>query len=1733
MNTSEDGADGAVEPGSLGDKAARVFEFLVELQRLRTKVTRDLASYRSVLWYADLPDSPRVASPIGSDELGPWLAVDRVERERPPAPPQVLAPWVTEDQLRASDQPAPALSPRILRPVEVLDEEGKPQTISEELLLVDHPEVEGALATWLPEWSSWAAEDRQRRVVAERYQQLYDMYQASRASAETYELLLCFGLLRTASGGQAVRRHLLVARAAIELDLTTGRLTVEPAPDDAGLHLEQDMLDPVDTVPEVVRLSVQQALSELPSPWARGSGGTDEVLRTWVNGLDARATYDPGTAPTGRAADEPTVAYAPAVVLRERTRRSFIAAGEQIAAALRAGAVVPTGVRKFIEIGGGQPSEQAEAAWSQAYADGEVYFPKPANHEQRQIVERLSHTTTLVVQGPPGTGKTHTIANLITDMLAHGQRVLITSTTTRALRVLKGQLPAEVADLCVSVTDDPVRGQADLERSVDRILQAHNSWDVKAAGGEAAELRRRLASARGRASAARQELLSIREQETYPYAPDVGDYHGTLAEIADRLSREQERLGWLGPVPDASFPLSAHDAHRFLHLLRRATSNLRDIAGRLVANDEVVSASAFEDLCARRREIREWSTALETARRTPAYAVLRAVDRDARSQLCHHLREVERLRQVLQRAPGVWVPTAVLEVLAGRDRTWRAQFETSSQALLDVDQRLPGVDGRTITGLDGFDLDLAYTMASDLARHLSTGGKLRGLFGATKAAKDAAPFLDRVRVDGQRCDGHATLEPAWTQVVIERALQPQERFFGFPVGPTAPVRQRLGRLQDELEVLTDLVALAEAVEALRHGLRGIGLADIDPRVEAEVQELAGALDAVDAEALHQDVERQVRPSERALADVASSPGAAPCVSVLHSALGAWDPTAYRSARSAFDAARDANAVLEELARSRAVLAEVLPDLVDAIERAPFEAGWSERLSLLPEAWAWSVWDRRVAAKTDPAAEDAAWRTLTVAEFDESHALRQLAGNRGWAHSLERLTDQEATHLKLYAYNIRKVGKGTGKNTERFRAEARKSLRLSQTAVPAWIMPMHQVFETVPMDTADLFDVIIVDEASQSGLEGLLLSWLAPRIVVVGDDKQVSPSNVGLDHEQVFNLQDRYLGDLSTRSLFGPQSSLFDQAVGMARARLMLKEHFRCMPEIIGFSNELCYDRRLLALRQYGAERLPPLRTTYVRGAMVSGSGSASVVNEAEAEALVEQLVKCSVDPLYESKTFGVITLLGNAQDKLLTAKLVDALGVQEVEARRLRVSNPEGFQGDERDVIFISMVSSLQAPSGPARIGPLSKESDQQRINVAASRARDQVWLFHSVQPGDLSTKDLRRQYLEYFLRPVEGQAVGDLGEVLPDVRHPRFDSLFEQRVYLQIRARGYRVQPQVRAGRYRIDLVVEGGTQRLAVECDGDAFHGVDVAGDDVARQRDLERVGWTFWRVRGSAFARDPHSAMQPLWRLLDDLGIESVAAEAGSDGRHQVIVARATAPTEETPASVVPDVASPSAARADAGPRKPPFADSAEPPVAPSSPSTVPGPRSAPKPRATAQPAAKPSAAAAPLRVSQPTVTEPAGARPAARPRLRAGKVLVTQSARTRVEQEIAEITAWLEAPPPIVAVDDRSRRVQEGHRDEQRERMEERLDQLKRVIQQSAVEPHAGGQWVTPGSLFSICFGDETVSQQCVISVIDDPNFMHISPFSELGRALEGAELGVVVEYEGPKRRMTVTITAIQD
>ncbi|MGQ0576185.1 MAG: AAA domain-containing protein [Pseudonocardia sp.] len=231
-------------------------------------------------------------------------------------------------------------------------------------------------------------------------------------------------------------------------------------------------------------------------------------------------------------------------------------------------------------------------------------------------------------------------------------------------------------------------------------------------------------------------------------------------------------------------------------------------------------------------------------------------------------------------------------------------------------------------------------------------------------------------------------------------------------------------------------------------------------------------------------------------------------------------------------------------------------------------------------------------------------------------------------------------------------------------------------------------------------------------------------------------------------------------------------------------------------------------------------------------GSGRRRNPREAKAIVEEIVSCLGDPRYDGKSIGVVVLQGHGQIKLLEHEINAAVPIEEREKRQIRVGNAADFQGDERDVVFLSMVVVERPYAATA-------EMYRQSYNVAASRAKDQMWLFVSVPREELKAEDLRASLVDYMLNPpsIFGESPS-LDQVPADRPCEPFDSMFEQRVFRELKKRGYHVVPQYPVGSRRLDLVVAGDGGRVAVECDGHRWHaGLDDQTNDARRDRELAR--------------------------------------------------------------------------------------------------------------------------------------------------------------------------------------------------------------------------------------------------------------------------------------------------------
>ncbi|MFT4037013.1 MAG: AAA domain-containing protein, partial [Thermomicrobiales bacterium] len=1463
------------------DRAIRLFQYLKELSELRTRVVRSVDAYESVLWLADIPHELECYSaswfqedPGEEDER--WISVGKPRPLLPPPPfPAALQPWVAPVGAAGhSSEREPVLLPEIEHPTLMTTPED-PAEIPEPVIisLREHPEISAQWEGFLERvWRPWAAEDQRRRQVQTVYAELFSIYQRQQRLGEQFEVVLGLGLLgwRTPAGN-TVKRHLLTAQTGIRFDPVSGVITVGPAGEGARLELEQDMLEATerpDLREQEIITEQREALND--ALWQEAP--LRALFAAWVHAVSAHGRYEAIDDPAIAIGANPQVRLAPALILRKRTERSLIRMFSDIIERLEGGEPLPPGVRRLVEV-------VDDAAFGERFGgdDGappgssEVYFPLPANDEQREIVSRLGSRQGVLVQGPPGTGKSHTIANLVCHLLATGQRVLVTSHTPRALKVLRDKIPAEIRPLCVSLLGDDQVALKNLEDSVHSITDRYYRWNARQGQAEIARLTGDLDQARRSEAEILRKILGVRESETLAQPLPIAGYVGTAEGIARQLVEEEAQHAWLElrPAVDARAPLQNAEALQLLALLRQLPAD-REAEVRLprVSLAKLPPVEQFRAMADHEAQAQRHA---EADRQIPAAEISQftAMADPERGALREQVVALVRAVSSLQSYPEPWVGAALAQVFAGRDLILRQLLAETSARLTRIAATLAAIGDPDVRGLEGRDERVALSDATDLAAHLQGGGKWGvGPF-RPEPVKRAAYLSEGVTVDGRKCNQVETLQRLVRWLAMQDDLRALYRqWAAYAPAPAGPATLQVAAYRDLQRVLEDLLAAAEQLGRVRTALASApGLTDAPPL--HDLASVRGVLARVDAAGRAAEVQRAraaFAETEKALADALGRAGAHEAVAWIATAVDQRVGAAYEAAYGVLAALEQDRIALAERDQFVCKLDAAAPHLLARLQETPDDAVWDARLAAFQGAWDWARADAYVAGRSDLRAYQELVRALTHTRDVINATMGRLAAERAWRFCFERMTETERQNLMAWMQSMRKIGKGTGKYAARHRQAARQYMDQCRSAIPAWIMPIYRVAESV-RPGADVFDVVIVDEASQSGPEALFLQYIARQIVVVGDDQQISPESVGINREDVLALQARHIADLEFRENLGVDNSFFDQAVIRFGGRIRLREHFRCMPEIIQFSNNLSYQTEpLYPLRQYGLDRLDPIRLVRVPDGYRVGESSRAT-NPPEAQAIVDQIIACHNDPRYAGKTMGVISLQGGTQAKTIERMLLDQLGAEAYEERQIVCGDAYAFQGDERDIIFMSLVAARGQTHNPRA---LTGEADTRRFNVAASRARDQVWLFHTIALEDLKPDCLRFKLLSYYTNPTVAA---------DDAPETAFESPFEEAVYERIVARGYHVRPQVKVAEHRIDLVVEGMRGRLAVECDGERWHGAEQYQHDMARQRHLERCGWTFWRVRGGAFYRDPDAALEDLWQTLDRLGIspQGVTPEA----------------------------------------------------------------------------------------------------------------------------------------------------------------------------------------------------------------------------------------------------------------
>ncbi len=525
-------------------------------------------------------------------------------------------------------------------------------------------------------------------------------------------------------------------------------------------------------------------------------------------------------------------------------------------------------------------------------------------------------------------------------------------------------------------------------------------------------------------------------------------------------------------------------------------------------------------------------------------------------------------------------------------------------------------------------------------------------------------------------------------------------------------------------------------------------------------------------------------------------------------------------------------------------------------------------------------DRHAPDTSDEIAEDAGLvrRRLHQSAKSAVRASAELA--------VASATRAEKQHLNELAHLLKR-NQRSAKNYPLFDRMKRDPVRARALLklLPVWILAPDDVARLFPCEPG-LFDVVIVDEASQVDLPSVLpVLHRAKKLVVSGDTRQMQPKRFAFVAQSLATQawQPVRRHDHSLAELLDPTAmSLLELAEVMAQEENLLNEHFRSLPPIIDFSNQRWYGGRLRIMtderrKRFGTPEQSVMQLHNVAEGAISNNYQE---NEGEARELVDFLAGIVTNPDYADCSVGVLCLF-EEQIALLQDLIAETIEESEWEEHDLVVANPDGFQGDERDVILYSLsYDNERMPKAALSARQQDSKHVQGMLNVAFTRARDEVHVFHSA-PIETFFKEDGKGAIGDWLQHIQG--VGSRPRAAATgSRRGRIDSEFESEVAEALRARGIDVTHQYPACGYWIDLVCELEGGRVAVECDGEPWH-TDEHGqpriEDLERLAVLERAGWRVINIPYRKWLRAPGEQIQAVMDALQ--GIEDDEIDDGDGG------------------------------------------------------------------------------------------------------------------------------------------------------------------------------------------------------------------------------------------------------------
>ncbi|MDW3649520.1 MAG: AAA domain-containing protein [Bacteroidia bacterium] len=1065
-------------------------------------------------------------------------------------------------------------------------------------------------------------------------------------------------------------------------------------------------------------------------------------------------------------------------------------------------------------------------------------FPLAYNAEQLNIAKQLLRQDAVTVQGPPGTGKSHTIANLTSHFVAEGKSILIVSKNAKALEVIREKLPQEIRNLMVAF----LKGNEHQEMLRSSIDAVKDNLSRKYEEGEILKMEN--------------DLKGLEEQ-----------FESTLSEVKSRISSQHEdlslwdpfmkqerkasaiewieelaRLGEVQYIKDEIYPSqeSGDWAAKLIQVLDFIQESGRPEGEQIFPEEEVLPRrERLEKIFA---ELAEWENLYDIR----MYSRIKA---DAlNDDLLERLKEAKTIHTALCSYESLLLHPAFqlrkLKQVLDQCRPIFHYMLEEEKALLRYQ-----IEWEDLTDLDP---DLGLKEIRNLFEKYGDSGKLNIL--KKKFLNETQKAFYLCKVNGLEVKGLEqllVLERSLTQAARIKQLQILMNNFGRGVG----IEVEKDQVESSFEHWDSLEVSLKKFEDFNLMLRSIG-AEILSKESTERPAQIEFLTSLSAYKGYEETRREWEEISLGLQEHKE----------LHKAIKERELVLFDQE---IQELKEAKAWEAENLRHAALLEELrelLPQTFEYLSQTE-ELELSE-VQLNREILALKiqkVLQGSLEALGNPRELIEALKNI---QKDIQKKVVELIAYKTWYHKQIQISDEQKSALTAWRNDLVNIGKGHGKNAEKNMKSAVSNMRLAREVVPVWVMQQDTAINFFQDPNPGQFDVLIVDEASQCDISMLNLIYRSKKCIIVGDENQTAVATQArlFPLSRTNQLLDRYLINHPFKQQFNinnRSSSVYSLSGVIYPNIISLREHFRCRPELIGFSNKYVYDKQIIPLKTstdnlYGAAA----EVHYIEDDPKNPKKPAIV--KACVQLIGGLIEDVEAGRLPNLPTLGILCLdSSNEEHRDLLNKEFNRHPLIKAhrEELKLLVGTSREFQGDERDIMILTTTASHSfTAEGKIRAPRSVMGEDMSRIyNVASSRAREKAILLHSIHPEALAKMKpecFRKRIIDYFsIQMMENEKeekvyqASDMHASLGEMGRMVFEKLAEEGF-------GEHLVPQYKLGPYEVDLALIKDGKKKAIFLDL-----MKGSADNLDKQLVLERAGWDCYRLQPLEWVLSEEGAMEKL--------------------------------------------------------------------------------------------------------------------------------------------------------------------------------------------------------------------------------------------------------------------------------